>query len=474
MPTSQISRGHSRLLAVETPTALGHTSTLTVVDAANATQRLNAALLRREVNARLDALPMLRQSLVEVPFNIDRPWWRDHPGFDLNYHLRHIAVPDPDDPNSLADLVARIHSRPLDRSRPLWELYLITGLSDGRAALLFKMHLAALEASTGNSLCAGLIGSTPDLIAEPADQLNNWVPDPGPSLHDISTRFWRNAMVDPMRTLTTVPRTLNSVPGIRSVLNPALALMNQRSQRSIVIAEQSGITPRTSFNSRVGPHRRWAGAELDLRRIAKVRRRFGVSTVDVLTAVAGGALRWWLLQHDELPRESLKALVPLSVTDPEAIEGIAGAVVSLSTNLHRIPERLAIVHDQIGEAVTRHGAMTAAEIRGIGGGTPVVGIVASRLLERSPLADRLMPPFNTTITSVPGSKEPQYALGAEVTGIYPVLGVVDGMGLHIGAISVGDRRCLSLVSDREQIPDLDELAGRFVDEFELLERSKPV
>ncbi len=473
MPTSQISRGHSRLLAVETPTALGHTSTLTVVDAANAPHRLNAALLRQEVNARLDELPMLRQSLVEVPFNIDRPWWRDHPGFDLNYHLRHIAVPDPDDPNSLADLVARIHSRPLDRSRPLWELYLITGLSDGRAALLFKMHLAALEASTGNSLCAGLIGTSPDLVGGPADQLNNWVPGPGPSVHDISTRFWRNALVDPMRTISTVPRTLNSVPGIRSVLNPALALMNQRSQRSIVIAEQSGITPRTSFNTRVGPHRRWASAELDLPRIGKVRSRFGVSTVDVLTAVAGGALRWWLLQHDELPRESLKALVPLSVTDPEAIEGIAGVVVSLSTNLHRIPERLSVVHEQIGEAVTRHGAMTAAEIRGIGGGTPAVGILASRLLERSPLADRLMPPFNTTITSVPGSKEPEYALGAEITAVYPVLGVVDGMGLHIGAISVGDRLCLSLVSDREQIPDLDKLADRFVDEFELLEKSKP-
>ncbi len=473
MPTSQISRGHSRLLSVETPTALGHTSTLTVVDAANAPHRLNAALLRREVRARLDDHPMLRQSLVEVPLNLDRPWWRDHPGFDLNYHLRHIAVPDPDDPDSLADLVARIHSRPLDRNRPLWELYLITGLSDGRAALLFKMHLAALEESTGNSLCAGLIGDTPELVGEPTDQLDNWVPSAGPSLHDIGTRLWRNAMLDPMRTLTTVPRTLNSVPGIRSVLNPALALMNQRSQRSIVIAEQSGITPRTSFNTRVGPHRRWASAELDLPRIGKVRSRFGVSTVDVLTAVAGGALRWWLLQHDELPRESLKALVPLSVTDPEAIEGIAGAVVSLSTNLHRIPERLAVVHDQIGEAVTRHGAMTAAEIRGIGGGTPVVGIVASRLLERSPLADRLMPPFNTTITSVPGSKEPEYALGAEVVGIYPVLGVVDGMGLHIGAISVGDRLCLSLVSDREQIPDLAELADRFVTEFELLEKSEP-
>ena len=473
MPTSQIERGHSRLLAIETPNALGHTSTLTIVDAANAPHRLNAALLRQEVTARLDDLPMLRQSLVEVPLNLDRPWWRDHPGFDINYHLRHIAVPDPDDPESLAELVARIHSRPLDRGRPLWELYLISGLADGRAALLFKMHLAALAASTGNSLCAGLIGDTPDLIGEPADELRNWVPRPGPSMHDIGARAWLNAVVDPMRTLAAVPRALNSVPGIRSVLNPALALMNQRAQRSIVIAEQSGITPRTSFNARIGPHRRWASAELDLQRIAKVRSRFGVDTVDVLTTVAGGALRWWLLQHDELPRETLKALVPLSVTDPEAIEGIAGAVVSLSTNLHRVTERLAVVHEQISEAATRHGAMTVAEIRGIGGGTPLIGIVASRLLERSPLADRLMPPFNTTITSVPGSKEPQYALGAEVTGIYPVLGVVDGMGLHVGAISVGDRLCLSLVSDREQMPDLADLADRFVVEFELLEKAKP-
>jgi diacylglycerol O-acyltransferase / wax synthase len=473
MPTSQIERRHSRLLSIETPTALGHTSTLTIVDSANAPHRLNAALLRQEVAARLDDHPMLRQSLAEVPLNLDRPWWRDHPAFDLNYHLRHIAVPDPDDPDSLAELVARIHSRPLDRGRPLWELYLISGLADGRAALLFKMHLAALAASTGNSLCAGLIGHSPDLLGEPSDEARDWMPEPGPSLHDIGTRAWLNAMVDPMRTLTTVPRTLNSVPGIRSILNPALALMNQRSQRSIVIAEQSGITPRTSFNGRIGSHRRWASAELDLRRIAEVRSRFSVSTVDVLTAVCGGALRWWLLEHDELPRESLKALVPLSVTDPEAIEGIAGAVVSLSTHLHRVPERLSIIHDQIGEAVTRHGAMTAAEIRGIGGGTPLLGIVASRLLERSPLADRLMPPFNTTITSVPGSKDAQYALGAEVTAIYPILGVVDGMGLHVGATSVGDRLCLSLVSDREQIPDLADLAARMVHEFEVLEKTKP-
>ena len=166
MPTAQMQRRHSRLLAIETPTALGHTSTLTILDASTAPHRINAPLLRREVEARLDELPMLRQSLVDVPLGLDRPWWRDHPGFDLDYHLRHIAVPDPDDPTSLAELVARIHSRPLDRYRPLWELYLISGLADGHVALLFKMHLAALAESTGNSLCAGLIGDSADLLSE--------------------------------------------------------------------------------------------------------------------------------------------------------------------------------------------------------------------------------------------------------------------------------------------------------------------
>ena len=471
MPTAQIDGRHSRLLAVETPTALGHTSTLTIIDPSTAPHRIDAALLKREVNARLDDHPMLRQSLVEVPLGLDRPYWRDHLGFDLDYHLRYIAVPDPDDPNSLADLVARIHSRPLDRNRPLWELYLITGLADGRAALLFKMHLAALAESTGNSLCAGLIGPSADLLADPSDVLSNCMPQPGPSLHDIGTRAWVNAMLNPLRTLRTVPRTLNSVPGLRSLLNPALALMNQRAQRSIVIAEQAGITPRTSFNARIGPHRRWTGVDLDLKRIAAIRTHLGVSTVDVLTTVCGGALRWWLLQHDELPRESLKALVPLSVTDPEAIEGIAGVVVSLETNVHRPIQRLDVVHAQIAEAVTRHGAMTAAEIRGIGGGTPLLGIVASRLLERSPLAERLMPPFNTTITSVPGSKEPQYALGAEIEAVYPVLGVVDGMGLHVGAISVEDRLCISLVSDRYLITDLDALAQRIPEELAILAKA---
>lgn len=470
MPNAQLARRESRLLAIETSTALGHTSTLTILDATNAPHKLDARLLRREVAARLDDLPVLRQSLVPVPLGVDRPWWRDDPNFDLDYHLRHAADPDPDDPTSLAELVARIHSRPLDRSRPLWELYLISGLAGGRAALLFKIHLAALGGATGSEITAGLVGPSPDLLGEHLNGHDLWRPEPGPSWFTIGSRAWLNALYDPIRTLSAIPRTLNAVPGVRSVINPTLALMNQRAQRSIVIAEQTGITPRTTFNGRVGPHRRWAHAELDLRRIAAVRKDRGVSTVDVLTTVCGGALRWWLLEHDEMPKESLKALVPISVSDPAAIDGIAGVVVSLQTQRHRVLDRLASVHHQIGEAVDRHGAMRATEIRGIGGGTPLVGILASRLLERSPLFDRLIPPFNTTITSVPGPAEPRFALGAPVEAIYPILGVVDGMGLHIGAMSVGDRLCLSLVSDRDMIVDLDALARRIEVEFEALEQ----
>lgn len=469
VPTAQLARRESRLLSIETPTALGHTSTLTILDASSAKHKLNARLLRQEVAARLDDLPMLRQSLVEVPFGMDRPWWRDHPSFDLDYHLRHSAIPEPDDPGSLGELVARIHSRPLDRSRPLWELYLISGLADGRAALLFKIHLAALGTATGTEITAGLVGPSPDLIGDPESGDTPWRPQPGPSWSTIGTRVWLNALYDPIRTLGAIPRTLNSVPGVRSFTNPTLALMNQRAQRSIVFAEHNGITPRAPFNRRVGPHRRWATADLSLERIGAIRKARGVSTVDVLTTLCGGALRWWLLEHDELPKEPLKALVPLSVTDPNAIDGIAGVVVSLQTHQHLVTDRLTSVHDEIGIAVTQHGAMPAAEIRGLGGGTPLIGIVASRLLERSPLSDRLMPPFNTTITSVPGPAEPRYALGAPVEAIYPILGVVDGMGLHIGAMSVGDRLCLSLVSDRDMIGDLDALADRFVEELAILE-----
>ncbi len=482
MPTSQLGISESRLLAVETSTALGHTSTVTVLDAAAAPHRIDGALLSAEVRARLDELPVLRQSLVEVPLRLDRPWWRDDPGFDLDYHLRYIAVPDPDDPTSLHELVARIHGRPLDRRRPLWELYLISGLAGGQKALLSKIHLAALGSADGLEISAGLVGATPalrsrpDAAAAPTAEAAavgdggelRWRPSRGPTPAEVTLRAWRNALIDPVRALSLVPRRLSRVPGLAAWLTPGLALLNQRTQRPIVMPGQDRLTPRTSFNRRVGPHRRWAPTILDMTHVAAVRRAGGVSTVDVLTTICGGALRWWLLTRDELPRDPLQALVPLSVTDPDAIEGLAGVVVSLETTLERPVDRLASVHEQIGEAVTRHRALPAAEIRGLGGGTPLIGMVASRFLERASLADRLQPPFNTVITSVPGPAEPRYALGAPVEAIHPVLGVVDGVGLHIGAMSIRDRLCVSLVADRDLVPDLGALAERLSVELSLL------
>lgn len=475
MTTRQLRRGESRLLAVETPSALGHTSTLIVLDPSEASQPITGKLLTAEVAARLDSLPLLRQCLVDIPFGLDRPWWRDDPGFDLNYHLRYIAVPDPDDPTALAQLVARIHDRPLDRRRPLWELYLISGLADGRMALLSKVHLAAIGSSGGNEIAAGLLGSSKDLHSTADDELDamTWKARPGPSPVQLVFTTWRNTLLDPARSALAIPSRLTSVPGVRALVNPALALLNQRTQRSIVVPNDESVTPRTSFNHRVGPHRRWAPIVLELDRIAALRHRAGVSTVDVLTTLCSGALRWWLLEHDELPKEPLKALVPLSVSDPDAVDGLAGVVVSLHTHRRRPDQRLAAIHAEIGEAVVRHGAMPAAEIQGIGGGTPILGMIASRLLERSPLADRLLPPFNTVITSVPGPSDPHYALGARVEAIHPVLGVVDGVGLHIGAMSVGDRLCLSLVADRDLVPDLDQLAMRIPEELTILERTVP-
>lgn len=471
MPAKQLRPSETKLLTVETPTALGHTSTLTILDTSSVDHAISGRLLTAEVSARLDELPILRQSLVELPLGFDRPWWRDEAGFDLGYHLRYIAVPEPDDPRSLADLVARIHSRPLDRRRPLWELYLISGLADDRVALLSKVHLAALGSAAGAEITAGLVGPTPDLLSESGDGGGAWRPRPGPSTMQILGRAWHNALVDPVRTAARIPRLLATVPRLGGLFNPGLTLLSQRSQKSIVFTETGRMAPRTSFNRRVGPHRRWIPVELDMDRIAALRRTAGVRTVDIVTAICGGALRWWLLERDELPLDPLLALVPLSVTDPNAIDGLAGVVVSLETNRHEVGERLRAVHEEIGEAVVRHGALPAADIGAITDGSPLTGLIASRLLERSTLFERLQPPFNTVVTSVPGPTGDRYALGAPVVAIHPILGVVDGIGLHIGAMSLPDRLCLSLVADRDLVPDLEALAGRIPEELSLLEAS---
>ncbi len=467
MPGTQLQPATSRLLSVESATAFGHTTNVTVLEPVDGGPKLDNRTLRAEVTARLAALPMLRKVLVEVPLGLDRPWWADDAHFDLRYHLRYIAVPNDDDPAALEDLIARIHSRPLDRNRPLWELYLITGLEDGRVALLSKVHMALIDESSSSILDIGLIGPEPELLggAEPT----RWRPKPQPSMVDLCTRAGLNAVFEPARSLGSIPRQLASLPGLRPFLNPALALLNQRNAEPYIATASDTITPRTSFNGRVGPHRRWARIELDMDRIAAIRRHRGVSNIDVLATVAGGVLRWWLLEHDELPRETLKALVPLSVTDPDAVDGIAGALIDLQTEKHRPEVRLDEIHRQIGLAVVERGARSAAEISMLSGGTPLVGMLASRLLDSTPLADRLLPPFNTAITSVPGPTEQLYALGARVVGSYPIFGVIDGMGLHIGAMSLGDRLCLSLVADRQLVPDLRAVAARFETELARLE-----
>jgi diacylglycerol O-acyltransferase / wax synthase len=465
--TRQLRREEARYLAVESPTALGHTSTVTVIDAARAVRPIDRVLLQREVAARLSRLPTFRKVLVEVPLRLDRPWWADDPSFDLDYHIRHIAAPAGGDEAGFAELVARIHSRPLDRKRPLWELYLIEGLADGRAAILTKVHLAALADSTGDDLVAALVEPQPTLIDEAPPR---WKPGGRPSAAAITCRAWQNAFLDPARAMTAVPKRLRELPLARALVNPTLALLNQwNPQQSIAVTETATPAPRTAFNRRVGPHRRWSATTIEFDRIRTVRRAFAVSVIDVVAAMVAGALRWWLVEHDDLPQSPLRALVPLSVDDPEAVDGLAGVVIDLATNQHDPVERLITISAELGEAARRHRALPSAEIRGLGGGTPLLGMVASRLLEHSPLIDRLAPPFNTVITSVPGPDEPRFALGAPVEGIFPILGVVDGMGLHVGAISVGSRICLSLTSDRDLVADLDQVVARLGEELAVLE-----
>ena len=466
MTARQLTRDELRHVAAGRPPATGHATTVTVIDPARAAGAIDRSRLAREIEPCLAGLPALRRVVVEVPLRLDRPWWADDPDFDLDHHVGRATVPAPGGDRALAEVVATLHARPLDPRRPLWEAYLIEGLASGRVAILTKVHLAALADAEGADLLAALVTETP--VRRPASG-PAWRPAPGPGAATMACRAWANALRDPARTLTSAPRRLRELPVARGLVNPALAVVTQRAaRRPIAAAGPDAPAPRAPFNRRIGPGRRWAPASVDLDRVRAARRVHGVRVLDVVLAMVAGALRWWLLRHGRLPAAPLRALVPMAVRGAAAPGGVDAVVIGLATDRSAPADRLRAISAEVGAAALGHGALPAAEL-GAGAGWPSLAATGTRLLLASPLIDRVAPVFNTAVTVVPGPAGPRFALGAPVEAVHPVPAVVDGIGLHIGAVSVADRMHFGLTADRELVPDLEALAGRLTAELEELE-----
>jgi len=479
----QLSGIDAAFLGMETATQFGHVSSVVFVDpTAGGTGNVYRDL-RAAFEERLHLLGVYRRKLAEVPLGLDHPYWVDDPDLDLNYHLREIGLPRPGNERQLAEQVARITARPLDRSRPLWEWYVISGLEDGQVAILTKIHHATIDGVSGVELLQILFDTEAGGrdLERPAEQLRPARPPTPPELLARTMFVYatrpRKALQLQIRLLRTAA-TLSRNPAFRGAVGAMVPGLRRLARVGGEAGEErlelpNRVAPRTPFNRAVTPHRRFAYKTLRLSHAQTVKRALGVTVNDVVMAICGAALRRYLLDRDTLPPESLVAMVPVSVrTGGEGELGsnrVTGMLCALHTDVADPVARLRAIHESMASAKELQRAVPADILSDITQFAPPALVArAARLSSGVRLADRLNPPFNLTISNVPGPRQPLYLAGTPMTHFYPVSVVADGQGLNMTVQSYLDNLDFGLVSCRELVPDLWDLAGHVGDALDEL------
>ncbi len=447
----QLSGMDASFLYFETTAAPTHIGSVAIYDQSTAPGgAVTFKGILANVERRLHLARCFRQKLVKSPLDFDHPYWLEDADFDLEFHVRHIALPHPGDWRQLCIQVARIHSRPLDLARPLWEMYVIEGLDNvegvpaGAFAVLTKIHHAAIDGVSGAELAGALHDIAPD--AEPPPPEERWVPEREPSFLELTARTTLNNMRNPFRLARALRR---SAPGL---------VKSFRGSPDDEV-ENSGPVPRTRFNGTISAHRVIEGRVFSLQDIRDIRKRVPGATVnDVILTVCAGALRKYLEFHKELPEESLVAMAPISVRSEDE-EGAAGNKISaMSVTLYsdepdplerlRKVQRGTKASKATAEAI---GARTMTDITQFMPGA-LAGL-AARLYTRLGLANAVKPFLNTVITNVPGPQIPLYFTGARMVGLYGMGPVMDGMGIIHPVFSCSGRISISVTACRDMLPD---------------------
>jgi WS/DGAT/MGAT family acyltransferase len=454
-------------LNIETPTTYGHVSGLAIYDPSTAPGPITLDGLKALLESRMHLLPPLRRRLVEVPFGLDHPFWIEDPDFDIDFHVRHMGLPPPGDARQLGEQVSRIVARPLDRSRPLWELYLIEGLEGGYVAQLTKIHHCAIDGVSGAEILTTLLDVAPEpRRVDPPRRA--WRPEAVPTQVEMLARGlwgvagtprkgWRVGR-EAMRNLPAVAETLGlpELPGT-SLLNRMIGRRNQP-----LLSEEPSPVPRTPFNDRITPHRRFAFGSLSLEEVKEIKKLLGVTVNDVVLGLCAGALRRYLQERRRLPADPLVAMVPVSVRTEEQKGTFGNQVSAMTTSLHTHVadpiERLSRIHESMRVAKDKHQALPASLLQDFAQfAPPAVAARAARVIARATVASWMDIPFNVVISNVPGPQFPLYCLGARLVAHYPVSAINDGVGLNITVQSYDGSLDFGLVACRELLPDVWDL-----------------
>jgi len=437
-------------LSLETRSSPMHVASVIVLDPGDRPFGIDD--IRRLFAARLDQAPPFRRRLVEVPFGIHHPVWIEDPDFDLEFHLRHIAVPRPGTMVELEDLVSHLIALPLDRQHPLWETWLIDGLEDNRLALLNKVHHAAIDGAAGEELMLALLDLTPEIEDKPP-VVADWKPERVPSDVELVTYAAMSIAESPVKFAKATRRTVEAALQIRQT---------NRSEESVP-PPSPFAAPRTSFNDALSPHRRFVTSTVSLPEVKRIKNLFGTTVNDVVLALCGGALRHYLDKHDEHPDGALVAMVPISVRsdDLKGTNGnqISSALTTLATDVDEPAERLRLISEGMKWAKVQQNAIGAETLQDWAEfAAPAVAARAARLYSRMRVAGRHRPIFNVTISNVPGPPFPLYVAGAPVSATYPVGPIFDGSGVNMTVMSYLDRLDFGINVCPELVPAPELLA----------------
>jgi diacylglycerol O-acyltransferase len=402
------------------------------------------------IRSRLHLVPRYRQKLAFPPLETGRPLWVDDPNFNLIYHVRHTALPAPGSEAQLRALAARVHSQQLDRTRPLWETWLVQGLEGNRFALISKTHHALVDGISGVDLATVLFDLEPVPTQAPSEG-EPWEPQPVPSSLSLAARGLKGLARFPFEL---AGRTLAAATHPTATLDAA-----RDAAEGIGEVAWAGLNPapETPLNVPIGPHRRLAFVRNDLDDFKRVKNSLGGTVNDVVLAVAAGGLRTWLRSRGVRTEGlELRALVPVSVRTREQHHQLGNRLVVMRGPLPVYVEdpvaRLNVVRQAMDGLKESKQAVGAEVLTGLEAlAPPTILAQASRLN----FSTRL---FNLLVTNVPGPQLPLYVLGRELQDLFPVAFLPRNHALAIAVMSYHGRMDFGLLGDYDAMPDLDAVA----------------
>ena len=435
-------------LYFETPSMHMHVAMTAIFDPSTMPGGYEFGKIKDFIASRLHLVPPFRRRVVEVPFRLNHPIWVEDPHFDLDYHIRRIGAPSPGGHRELADLAGQIASTPLDRSRPLWELYVVEGLADGNIGVITKMHHCAVDGVSGAELMVNLFDLEPEgrELEPPEDR----VPEPIPSDLDLV----RHAVVSRTR------RTLGLLPLLGTTARTVSTLVSRHRDPEAVVGAVPLTAPPTPWNASVTPHRRMSFTRVSLDDVKAIKNAVGCTVNDVVLGLMAGTLRRYLEEHDAFtPDQPLIAVCPVSVRAEDERgqmnNKVSAMFTSLATHVDDPLERLRTINKVTRGAKEDHNALGAHLLQDWAEhAAPTTFALAARLYSSMNISNRHRPIHNVVISNVPGPPFPLYYAGAKLQYTLPMGPVMEGAGLNITVLSYMDHVDIGFMACRELVPDV--------------------